>query len=368
MKSQPVAASVALTDCHGILFPKLKSAQAIAAIVERTRLWTSEDPLFTQLIYQYVQQYSAQILRAEGANIVDEIVRHKIVKNWRDNDASIQLNCIEQALHSFEPQDTLLVLYLQILWRDGVDADTQSKLEAEKEYLLRLGLIKQEKNCLEVANRIYAAVFDMDWIEQQRPGLTTRSVLIPELADPTVSESVSLPVQASSIQGYTPEETSHAANTTRATDAMSTSVATAASPSKFAYWLTIGLLAAGGSVLFGFATVTYFRMPSNSGAMAEPFLEESMDSQATATQFSASQDPKVLFDQGMEHATNGRWLHMARQFCSISPDSAYFAPAKKQLEHWVELYPQDIQRANDTLLTERNVSCLLIENALKAAM
>ena len=345
-----------LAELDAVLFPKIKDPDAIAKIIERTQSWTAENLFLTQLIYQYIRQYSAQIIRTEGPDkIVDEVVRQKIVKNWRNNEAANLLCEIEQTLLRFECQDTLMVLYLQILSRGGIAANAQPKLKAEQDILIRSKLVTAEQGQLRLSNRIYAIVFGMDWIEQQLPGLTTRTVLTPTSAELTQLENQEQTVTVP-----------HATET--------------APTSKLVKSLSTALLTVSGVALLGLTALTNFRAPNNFGAAAQTQTQdkqttilatatqqntEKITAQSTGTSVSTTA-PKELFDQGLTHATNGRWLPTIQQFCSIPPTSAYFAPAKSQVKRWVMLYPQDIQQAYDTFLTTQNTSCDLLKSALES--
>lgn len=351
------AGLVTRVDFHSTIFRKLKDPKIIAAMIERAQSWTSGNLVLTRLIYEYIAQYSAQILYAEGADIVDEIVHQKIIKNWRNNDAAILLRHIEQALQSFEPQDTLLVLYLQILWRGGIATHTQPYLSAEQKHLLKSKLVTVKGNQLQVANRIYASIFDLSWIEQQRPGLTTRTVSVPPITDPidkasTASTHISQSQNTPSSQAKdTPTKHKQAPLQTKLTHTLAT-----------------GALFASGLALFGLAAASSFKGPNNLGTVAKPSATEEIEKSAqhSPTQpfkLSSESPQKYLFDQGLEHARNGRWLSMMHQFCSIPPTSAYFAAAESQLSHWIVLYTDNIQQANKTFLAKQNTPCVLVESA-----
>lgn len=367
-KSCQTVDSVPLEDLGTVLFPKIKDPKTIATIIARTQSWTADNLFLTQLIYQYIRQYSAQIIQTEGANnIVDEIVHQKIIKNWRTNEAASLLCRIENTLHAFKCQDTLIVLYLQILWRQGIAVNSQAKLQAEKTTLIQSGLITLAHNQLQLSNRIYATVFDISWIEQQLPGLTTRTVSTPA----TTAESAPSEEPASPTLKFANKiswmQTNQAASSvpTPTTSARSVSTAAATSAAKVASTLSTAILMIGGVTLLGFAAIAYFKAPNNLGAAAYTLSPHSSQQPVTAAT-SQDNDPKAFFDQGMVHAANGRWLPMIQQFCNIPSTSAYFPPANSQVASWVSLYPQDIQRANNTLLTTRNTPCAMIENALQS--
>jgi len=392
-KAHQTVGSIPLEDPNTALFPKVKDAKVTAQIIKRTRYWTAKNPFLTQVIYRYIRQYSAQIIHTEGAaNIVDEVVYQKIIKNWKSNEAAELLIQIERALHRFKCQDTLMVLYLQILWRGGIAADDQPKLSAEQNALIQSKLVTINKSQLQLTNRIYATVFNLNWIEQQIPGLTTRTVSFPTSAkiakrDADKKEKDTAPENAEAA--YLPSTS--LPNTNPPTP---TSQVTA--PTKLSKTLSAATLVASGVALLGVGLMAYFQAPNNFGAVAEPVLSNKsiQDGQETiavadlstnaqvpsanstlastsineqAASISQISSSKALFDQGLAHATNGRWLPMAQQFCSIPPESGYFAPAKSQLKRWTALYPQDIQQANNDFTSTQNTVCPMLEEALSAA-
>ena len=348
--------SVVIEDFSPALFPKIQDPEIVAELTESAQSWTAGNEPLTQLIYKYIRQYSAQIIQTEGANnIVNEIVCQKIIKNWRNNAAAALLCPIEQTLNQFERQDTLLVLYLQILWRGGIAANNKRHLSAEQNTLLRSNLVTLTEGQLQLSNRIYAIVFGMDWIEQQLPGLTTRTVHIPTNISAEISTATpaEIPRQAGMHPG--------------AVLTLSKLVS-----SKLNKRLSATVLISSGAVSLGFVAVASFKAYDSVGFAAQPQKTKSPIAHSVSYQprpkasVSQSKSPKDLFDQGLIHATNGRWLPMIKQYCSIPQTSTYFAPAKRQVEHWIKLYPQDIQRANITLLTTQKTPCELIENALQS--
>ncbi|MEO0885847.1 MAG: hypothetical protein AAFY54_07885 [Cyanobacteria bacterium J06648_10] len=179
MKAEPYHPTglIASADTDYILSIKVSEPSLVGRILSRTVWWTGRQPFLTRLIYRYLGQYSAQIIEAEDANVVDEIVRQKIIKRWRNNDAAEHLLAIEQVLLGFENRDTLLILYLQILSRGSLSVYAQPYLQAEQHTLVRSGIVEVKDKQLSIANGIYAEVFDKVWLETLLPGLT-RSVSV----------------------------------------------------------------------------------------------------------------------------------------------------------------------------------------------
>lgn len=313
-------AAVVLADLKEELFSQMSDVDAVSDILEKIREWTGEQFFMTNLLCHYVVKYSSQIVEGKEAAIVDRIVYQKIVDDWENNAAAAHLKEIRDALLNYERKDALLLLYMQILQTGSISVDSSRGQKA----LLQSGLVTAKNGKLKVANAIYADVFDFAWLERQLPGITRPVAIV----SPTPTADQSAP----SANLY---------------------------PKVAAAVLGLAVLAA--------AVSTYVRKPESS-AIATPNV--SPDAPA-ASQPTANSSPngiyvryKTLFDEGMEHGQNGRWLPMLRDFCSISESSTYFAPAESQLAQWVSLYPQDIELALDTAMLEKNDDCPVTEEVL----
>ncbi len=397
-------AGLATADFDKIIFSRVKDARVAADIIDKTNEWANGQFSLTQLIYQYIQRYSTQIIRAEGANIVDEIVQGKIIKNWRSNAAATHFTGIEEILLNHPNKDSLLIVYTQILWHGSIRANTLPNMESEEAVLLRSGLVECIEDELYIANAIYASVFDKAWIERRIPShlhkvsakrrtnmqtiafsarpaeRTASSLAIASQADDrsinqaidqldsqiddqltgqSITSTVSLPNDSPSQKTQLP----------RTLKAQS-------SRQKFLpAWL---IVFTGAAVLVCFQLLRSFGLgglgSGDSGAIALRAYQQSASpptdqpdiSQADASQLDGQLDSqidsKTLFDTGLEHATNGRWLPMLQKFCSIPPSSAYFVPAQQQLENWISLYPEDIRQAFASLYAQPTQTCSLIKN------
>ncbi len=95
--------------------------------------------------------------------LVAQLVRSRVIDDWEAQDESLHLKTIRDRILANEARSgRLLGLYQRILQDGEVTADG-----SEEQIELRLsGLIREEQNCLRVANPIYAAVFDRDWVER----------------------------------------------------------------------------------------------------------------------------------------------------------------------------------------------------------
>ncbi|MEL6161364.1 MAG: hypothetical protein AAGJ95_08005 [Cyanobacteria bacterium J06554_11] len=332
--TQPLTISTRLAD---VAFPRIKDPSLVAAIVERTAEWTDGDPFFRRFIYDYVSQYSFQIVQSEGAGIVDEIVRQKIVRNWENNVNIPCLNRIKERLLAFQDRDILLILYMQILSRGALSFSHHPHTQRMQAHLLASGLIKQKNNHLVVSNAIFAEIFSLAWIEQQIPGLT-RSV------------TVVTPEPSASGEGAS------AALSLAVSDSLSSSARSHADPSyglfrRYNYVVVLGCALSALVV-----TLLVRQQVIRDSFFADLRPSAIAVSEKADNELSDVQDRR-LFDSGIAHATNGRWLSMLQDFCQISKGSHYYAPAENQLMRWYELYPAQVQNARQALSDEENETC-----------
>ncbi|MEL6938269.1 MAG: hypothetical protein AAFO84_03650 [Cyanobacteria bacterium J06598_1] len=339
--------------------PNLQKPDLAADILQRIYDWTHGQPFLTRLIYQYLQKYSVQIVMSEGVRLVDEVVQQKILKNWQTNEAANHLNNIGQALLAHAEQDKLLILYMRILWQAELSASALAIPYAEQRVLCSSGLVRHEGDALRVANAIYQAVFDMAWIEQQVPGLT-RTVSIVEFpaAESVAAESVAAgPVAAGPVVVDSAQDALSAASAIhlrgRRRRIKERLVACGVAVS------SVLMLTA---FLSANSDIQAFGQPVFTKPALSPYARPTAGAVATSSRLSLSN--KALFDSGLEHATNGRWISMLHQFCRISPRSTYFIPAKRQLTRWIALYPETIDQANVGLRAKNHKTCVLMEAGL----
>lgn len=150
-------------------FQKINDVRIVAAILHKTKEWTNGLPFLDQIIYSYVDKYSGQIIQELGGEgVVDEIVRHKIIKNWENNAAASQLKLVRQDILSCEDLDLLLILYLRILQQGAVAV----RNFPEEQAVLQSGLARLDDRELKPANAIYTHIFDISWVEQQLLDIT----------------------------------------------------------------------------------------------------------------------------------------------------------------------------------------------------
>jgi hypothetical protein len=136
--------------------------------------WTGGQPFLTQRLCQLVAQSSEEI------DMID-LVYENIIHNWLLQDSPEHLKTIQDRILNSQHCQSLLRLYREVLQKsipiDSTPVQTELRLS---------GLVIEADRHLQVANRIYAAIFTPDWIAQhlQNPE--------PDVS-PTPASSIGLP-------------------------------------------------------------------------------------------------------------------------------------------------------------------------------
>ncbi|MDY6940950.1 MAG: AAA-like domain-containing protein, partial [Cyanobacteriota bacterium] len=126
--------------------------------------WTGGQPFLTQKLCQLVVEESE---RANSIS-VEQVVHSRIVENWESQDDPEHLRTIrDRILRDEQRSGYLLELSRQILSTGEIAADNST----EQSELKLSGLVVQRQGKLRVYNRIYQAVFDLNWIERQLKSL-----------------------------------------------------------------------------------------------------------------------------------------------------------------------------------------------------
>ncbi|MCC3406721.1 MAG: AAA-like domain-containing protein [Microcoleus sp. PH2017_10_PVI_O_A] len=135
--------------------------------------WTDGQPFLTQRLCQLVLEYGSFIGRNCEAEQVEQLLKHRIIKNWEDWDEPPHLTAIrDRIFHSRCDITKLLTLYQKILQ----PPDPQKPEEApgvavdyspEQIELQLSGLVVKSHGKLIVSNLIYQSVFNQFWVEKE---------------------------------------------------------------------------------------------------------------------------------------------------------------------------------------------------------
>ena len=154
---------------YGKIRLKLFGLQAKASlpyqVLTEVRNWTGNQPFLTQKLYQIIRNSELYIPEGQEAEIVEELVQTHIVDNWQHQAGAEHLKELSDRLTKNRQSSpfNLLKVYKKI-WQQGELLADDSLEQAE---LIDIGLIKQDRNKVMVANRIYQSVFNQSWIEEQ---------------------------------------------------------------------------------------------------------------------------------------------------------------------------------------------------------
>ncbi|MEQ8386926.1 MAG: CHASE2 domain-containing protein [Coleofasciculus sp. A1-SPW-01] len=158
------------------------------AVLQAILNWTGGQPFLTQKVCRLVCQTVGEerhidyltkpaLLRGNySQSLVDQVVRSHILDNWLSQDHPEHLRTIrDRVLSGYQDSQRVLTLYHRILKRKKVPAD-ENNLQQQ----LRLsGLVVKRGGQLQVANRIYASVFDRHWVNQQLQPIPSPSLSLP---------------------------------------------------------------------------------------------------------------------------------------------------------------------------------------------
>ena len=125
--------------------------------------WTGGQPFLTQKLCRIIRETATAIPLNTEAEWVENLVHTRILEHWESQDEPQHLRTIRDRLLESDHSPEVLALYQQILERGDVPA---TDTVAERELLLA-GIAHQKSGQLQVYNRIYKTIFDVDWIEKQ---------------------------------------------------------------------------------------------------------------------------------------------------------------------------------------------------------
>ena len=158
-------------ELHGFQWHEIQPlAQGLATKVRqpeavlRTILnWTGGQPFLTQKLCNLVFTAVTAVPASVEADWIEQLVFQSIIQNWEAQDEPEHLKTIRDRLLRDEQRAAqLLGLYQQILQQGEVAADGSF----EQVELQLSGLVVKQQGKLRIYNRIYAAVFDRDWVEK----------------------------------------------------------------------------------------------------------------------------------------------------------------------------------------------------------
>ncbi|MDX2232765.1 MAG: AAA-like domain-containing protein [Leptolyngbyaceae cyanobacterium bins.349] len=163
-----------------LLIPGLQShAQDPYALLKVILDWTGGQPFLTQKLCKLIQSSPYVIPMGNETSWVEQLVRSRVIENWETQDEPPHLKTIrDRLLRNEQRTNQLLGLYERVLLGEVILTD-QSPEQME----LRLsGLVVEHNGKLRVYNRIYHAIFNLEWVERvlknQRPYAQALSIWV----------------------------------------------------------------------------------------------------------------------------------------------------------------------------------------------
>ncbi len=128
--------------------------------------WTGGQPFLTQKLCKLVLNSPLVINKGEEELAIEKIVKSHLLENWESQDDPTHFKTIRDRILKSSKSGQMLGLYQQILLSHDVIAD-----DSPEQMKLRLsGLVvehqRNNKSVIKVYNRIYASIFNEQWISK----------------------------------------------------------------------------------------------------------------------------------------------------------------------------------------------------------
>jgi AAA-like domain len=156
---------------HGLTDKAVRPEVVLSAILD----WTGGQPFLTQKLCKLIQELDTPLPGNYEIEFVESLVRSQVITNWETKDEPEHLKTIRNYLvhNNQQRAQQSLYIYQQILTECAVIADNSpAQLD------LRLsGLVVKKNDQLEICNRIYAQVFDLQWLDQVMSGFSSPKIV-----------------------------------------------------------------------------------------------------------------------------------------------------------------------------------------------
>jgi hypothetical protein len=145
------------------LTPKFEENQR-AALIEEILAWTSGNLELTEIVIRLLIDNKNELREGQEKPKIEQLIQKNIVENWLQNKAAAHLWRIQNSLLTPDKNvRSTLEIYQEILQQGGVFADNKP----EKLALQQAELVIKNDDYLEVTNRIYKEVFNVQWVKQE---------------------------------------------------------------------------------------------------------------------------------------------------------------------------------------------------------
>ena len=139
--------------------------------VKNILTWTGGQPFLTQKICNLIAQIARKTPRQfinlspeQQSTFIQYVVRSRVIQNWQTQDEPEHLRTISDRLTHNEKRASGLLGIYKAIWQGQEIASNDSREHIE---LILSGLVVKHHGTLQVKNRIYREIFNLEWIEAQ---------------------------------------------------------------------------------------------------------------------------------------------------------------------------------------------------------
>gem|GEM_PF-375825 len=144
------------------LTPEFEENQR-ATLIEETLAWTGGNVELTEIIISLLIDNKNELQEGQEKPTIEQLIQKHIVENWLQNKAAVHLQTIQNSLLTPDKNvRSRLEIYQDILQGRVLANNKPEKLE-----LQQAELVIKNGDYLEVTNRIYQEVFNVQWIKQE---------------------------------------------------------------------------------------------------------------------------------------------------------------------------------------------------------
>ena len=132
----------------------------LQAVLQEILSWTGGQPFLTQRICELLARNSDSIAQGKEVEFIEQLVTSEIIKKWESNDEKNHFKTIKNYMLT---RPISCQIYQQVLALENISVEN---LSPEKIDLMLSGLVKEQEGYLRVYNRIYEAIFNLDWVQK----------------------------------------------------------------------------------------------------------------------------------------------------------------------------------------------------------
>jgi chemotaxis protein histidine kinase CheA len=144
------------------LTPKFEENQR-AALIEEILAWTGANLELTEIVIRLLIDNKNELREGQEKPVIEQLIQKNIVENWLQNKAAAHLQKIQNSLLIPDKNVRSTLETYQDILQGRVFADNKP----EKLALQQAELVIKNDDYLEVTNRIYQEVFNVQWVKQE---------------------------------------------------------------------------------------------------------------------------------------------------------------------------------------------------------